>query len=62
MSNGYGTLMEAGLGPVEDLGTAFQAAQKGPLALATFNGMVCLFFTNPGSEQVEMRVAQYGSV
>ncbi len=58
-SNGYGTLMEVGWGPVEDLGSKFARGPNDPLAMAAYQGKLFVFFAGSGSQQVQMAAGSY---
>lgn len=58
-SLGYGTLMEAGWGPVEDLGSAFQPEAQSPMAMAVRENQLYVFFVAEGSGKIQMSVGGY---
>ena len=58
-SNGYGTLMEVGWGPVTSLDDAFNRSPNGPLAMASFNGSLYIFFTAPDQQTIQMAIGGY---
>ncbi len=58
-SFGWGTLMEVGWGPVENLGSAFQPEPQSPMALAVCESKLYVFFVAEGSGKIQMAVGRY---